>query len=422
MLTVYGVLMPLRLLEEIRFWKMQEKEHTVVIRELAPRLEPEYVKLLQEWEPVFEATENAAEQGIKALLQAPPGITAYSQAHADLLLRQSVLQSDAFVRQLNGILAESSVIKADPTAQVVIRHIIRESEYFLCVLQSFGTPGIPYASVPSGPSWYLQSQPLSSPFRQDNGQSLSQEIQTHIMDQKDTEKQQRHTVPSPAATGEDTWSTALAPKVKPVPVGGHTLPPLPYAYDALEPYIDKETMQIHHDKHHQSYVDGLNTAEKKLAEARASGDFTLVKHWERELAFNGAGHYLHTIFWNVMAPKAGGKATGLAEAQIQKDFGSFEAFKSQFSQAAEKVEGGGWAIWVWSPRSHRTEILTAEKHQNLSQWDVIPLLPLDVWEHAYYLKHQNKRPDYIKDWWSVVNWKHVNDRLTAARQLMWTPF
>jgi Fe-Mn family superoxide dismutase len=207
-----------------------------------------------------------------------------------------------------------------------------------------------------------------------------------------------------------------------VPIGGHTLPPLPYAYNALEPHIDEKTMTIHHDKHHQSYVDGLNLAEKKLAEARQKNDYDLVKHWERELAFNGAGHYLHTIFWNVMSPHGGGRPSGALLDAIERSFGSYDAFKAQFTEAANKVEGGGWAILVWSPRSRRLEILTAEKHQNLSQWDVVPLLALDVWEHAYYLKHQNNRADYIKDWWKVVNWPYVAERYGAARKLVWQPF
>ncbi len=224
-------------------------------------------------------------------------------------------------------------------------------------------------------------------------------------------------------TGEGTWSEHLTmDQMKPVPIGGHTLPPLPYPYKALEPSIDEQTMRIHHDKHHQSYVDGLNTAEKKLAEAREQDDFELIKHWEREAAFNGAGHYLHTLFWDIMSPKGGGMPKGAIAEQIREDFGSFEAFKRHFSNAAEKVEGGGWAILVWSPRSHRLEVLQAEKHQNLSQWDVIPLLALDVWEHAYYLRYQNKRADYIKAWWDVVNWTHVNERFEQARKLKWVPY
>lgn len=226
-------------------------------------------------------------------------------------------------------------------------------------------------------------------------------------------------------TGEGSWSqpTETGPKLAPpVPIGQHTLPPLPYPYNALEPYIDEQTMRLHHDKHHRSYVDGLNQAEKKMAEARKNSDFSLIKHWEREAAFHGAGHYLHTIFWNIMSPQGGGKPDGKLARQIDQDFGSFEAFKKHFSQAAEKVEGGGWAILVWSPRSGRLEILQAEKHQNLSQWDVIPLLVLDVWEHAYYLKYQNNRAGYIEAWWNIVNWPHVAERYEQASRLRWTPY
>lgn len=207
----------------------------------------------------------------------------------------------------------------------------------------------------------------------------------------------------------------------PVPVGGHTLPPLPYAYDALEPYIDEATMRLHHDRHHKSYVDGLNRAERMLAQARAAGDYALVKHWEREAAFHGAGHYLHTIFWPNMSPQGGGDPTGPILEQIRHDFGDVAHFRQHFSAAAENVEGGGWAILVWAPRAHRLEILTAEKHQNLSQWDVVPLLVLDVWEHAYYLQHQNDRKAYIEDWWNVVNWGDVNQRFDRARRLVWAP-
>lgn len=212
------------------------------------------------------------------------------------------------------------------------------------------------------------------------------------------------------------------PALRPVPIGGHKLPPLPYAYDALEPYIDAETMRIHHDKLHKNYVEGLNKAEMMMARARTTNDFDLIKHWEREAAFNGAGHYLHTIFWQVMSPRGGGSPQGELAEQIIRDFGSFDAFKRHFSKAAEHVEGGGWAILVWSPRAQHLEILTAEKHQNLSQWDVIPLLVLDVWEHAYYLTYLNDRAKYIEAWWNIVNWPHVQDRYLQARRLRWEPY
>ena len=208
----------------------------------------------------------------------------------------------------------------------------------------------------------------------------------------------------------------------PVPIGRHTLPPLPYPYDALEPHIDEKTMRLHHDKHHKSYVDGLNRAERMMYQARRTGNFELIKHWEREAAFNGAGHYLHTLFWETMSPDGGGEPSGDLRKQIIRDFGSFHAFKQHFSKAAEAVEGSGWALLVWSPRSQRLQILQAEKHQNLSQWDVVPLLPLDVWEHAYYLKYQNNRKAYIDAWWNVVNWPAVNRRYLKARRLRWKPY
>ena len=191
----------------------------------------------------------------------------------------------------------------------------------------------------------------------------------------------------------------------------HELPVLPYAYNALEPHYDEQTVRLHHDAHHKAYVDGLNNAEAKLAEAREKGDFALVKHWERELAFHGSGHILHTLFWDNMTPNGGGEASGQIAEEINKFFGSFESFKKQFSAAAVAVEGSGWTLLCYNPIFKKLEILTAEKHQNLTQWGVVPLLALDLWEHAYYLKFQNKRPAWVEAWWNLVNWDDANKRL-----------
>jgi superoxide dismutase, Fe-Mn family len=209
---------------------------------------------------------------------------------------------------------------------------------------------------------------------------------------------------------------------KSIPAGGHTLPPLPYAYNALEPYISEEIMRLHHDKHHQSYVDGLNKAEINLKKARDKNDFSLIKHWSRELAFHGSGHYLHTIFWKNMIPKGGGSPKGLLKREIENYFGSFEKFKKQFSEAAKQVEGVGWALLVWSPRARHLEILQSERHMLLTQWDTIPLLVLDVWEHAYYLQYKNNRAEYVNKWWEIVNWNDVEMRFDKAAEIKWPAF
>ncbi|MFJ7828652.1 superoxide dismutase [Peribacillus sp. NPDC097284] len=204
-----------------------------------------------------------------------------------------------------------------------------------------------------------------------------------------------------------------------VGIGKHTLPPLPYSYDALEPIISAEIMRLHHDKHHQTYVDGLNKAELMMKKARESNEFSLLKHWEREAAFHGSGHYLHTLFWEGMMPGGGGQPKGDLLKQIERDFGSFEAFKSHFSEAAKQVEGVGWAILVWVPRSRRLEILQSERHMILTQWDTIPVLVLDVWEHAYYLQYKNNRAAYVKKWWNVINWPQTTLRFNKAKKLIW---
>ncbi|NNU90369.1 superoxide dismutase [Anoxybacillus sp. CHMUD] len=202
---------------------------------------------------------------------------------------------------------------------------------------------------------------------------------------------------------------------KRVPIGGHTLPKIPYAYNALEPYIAEEIMRLHHEKHHQSYVDGLNRAEKMMQQAREKNDYALLKHWEREAAFHGSGHYLHTMFWNNMKPRGGGRPAGELLRQIERDFGSFEAFQRHFTEAAKQVEGSGWALLVWSPFAGRLEILQTEKHQNGTQWTTVPILVLDVWEHAYYLQYKNDRATYVQQWWNVVNWDDVARRFVKAK-------
>jgi Fe-Mn family superoxide dismutase len=192
--------------------------------------------------------------------------------------------------------------------------------------------------------------------------------------------------------------------------GNYILPPLDYSYDALEPHIDEQTLHLHHDKHHAGYVKGLNKATAALKTAAEKNDFGLVKHWERELAFHGSGHFLHSIYWKNMSPKKS-VPTGRLKKFINRDFGSLDKFTAYFSAATKKVEGSGWGILAWQPVANKLVVLQAEKHQNLSQWLSIPLLVCDVWEHAYYLKYQNKRGDYIRNFFEVVNWDDVGNRL-----------
>lgn len=225
-----------------------------------------------------------------------------------------------------------------------------------------------------------------------------------------------------AATSTAAAAALVTPSIsligaEPAPEGQHTLPPLPYAFDALEPHLDAQTMQLHHDKHHQAYVDGLNKAETELAKARISGDHSLVQHWMRQAAFHGGGHWLHSMFWKVMAsPSAGGGGTpsGDLGAAIVNDFGSFDAFKAQFSAAAKAVEGGGWALLLLRRDDKRLLIQQAENQHKLTSWGAIPILGVDVWEHAYYLRYQNRRADYVTAWWNVVNWKQVQENYRLA--------
>lgn len=200
-------------------------------------------------------------------------------------------------------------------------------------------------------------------------------------------------------------------------VGEYTLPPLPYATDALEPHIDKLTMEIHHGKHHAAYVKGLNDALKGLADARNSNNFASVQGLSRQLAFHAGGYFNHLVFWNNMAPAGkggGGKPAGKLADQITKDFGGHDKFVAHFNAASAAVEGNGWGVLAWHGALKRLIVLTMMNQQNQMPAGTEPLLMCDVWEHAYYVKYQNRRPDYIAAWWNVVNWKNVEERFDKA--------
>ncbi len=197
----------------------------------------------------------------------------------------------------------------------------------------------------------------------------------------------------------------------------HKLLDLPYAYDALEPYYDEQTLRLHHDIHHAAYVKGLNAAEEKVAAMLKSGDFAAAKAVCAELAFHGSGHILHSIFWMNMKPGGGGEPQGELRAAIAQQFGSFDAFRGFFVAAANAVAGSGWGILAHRKLDDALVVLQAEKHENLTQWGVTPLLALDVWEHAYYLKYQNRRPEWTKAFMEhLVNWEDVARRLAEARR------
>lgn len=199
---------------------------------------------------------------------------------------------------------------------------------------------------------------------------------------------------------------------------GYSLPPLPYAPNALEPHIDERTMLIHHGKHHAGYVRGLNRALEMLHKLRwEDADAALIQHWERQLSFHAGGHINHTLFWNGMAPPnngGGGRPTGALATQIERDFGSFDKMLWQFKAASASVEGSGWGWLVWEPIGRRLMITQMENQQKMLFAGAVPLLGVDVWEHAYYLRYQNKRKDYLDAFTNVINWPEVMRRFDRA--------
>jgi Fe-Mn family superoxide dismutase len=196
----------------------------------------------------------------------------------------------------------------------------------------------------------------------------------------------------------------------------HTLPHLPYAHDALEPHIDKQTMEIHHGKHHAAYVNNLNAALEKHPELQSKSTEDLIRDLagvpediRTAVRNNGGGHVNHSMFWQIMAPHAGGPPTGAIADAIKSSFGTFDAFKEQFAKAGVGRFGSGWA-WVVSTGG-KLVIESTPNQDNPLMDGKKPVFGIDVWEHAYYLKYQNRRPDYIGAWWSVVNWTEINKRL-----------
>lgn len=194
------------------------------------------------------------------------------------------------------------------------------------------------------------------------------------------------------------------------------VPALPYAYEALEPHIDSETMHLHHDKHHQAYVTNLNAAVEKHPELADKSAEDLIRDLSSvpedirtAVRNNGGGHVNHSMFWTIMTPDGGGEPRGAIAGAIDTTFGSFEQFKSQFNDAGVKRFGSGWA-WLVRTGSGSLEITsTANQDSSLSEGG-FPVLGNDVWEHAYYLKYQNRRPEYLNAWWNVINWNEVNRR------------
>lgn len=200
----------------------------------------------------------------------------------------------------------------------------------------------------------------------------------------------------------------------------HQLPELPYGYDALEPYIDARTMEIHHTKHHNTYVQKLNAAvqgteyENMDIEDILKGLSKLPDNIRTAVQNNGGGHYNHSIFWTIMGPNAGGEPTGELADAISGTFGSFAKFKEEFSNAAATHFGSGWA-WLVLDNSGKLSIMSTPNQDNPISQGLKPVMGIDVWEHAYYLKYQNKRPEYIENWWKVVDWNAVAERYDSLK-------
>jgi superoxide dismutase, Fe-Mn family len=195
----------------------------------------------------------------------------------------------------------------------------------------------------------------------------------------------------------------------------YTLPDLPYDPGALEPHVSGEIMELHHGKHHAAYVKGANAALENLAQARESDDFTMITKLQKDLAFHVSGHILHSVFWTNLSPDGGGKPDGELGEQIDQDFGSFDRFRAHMSEAANTVQGSGWALAAWEPEAERIIVQQVYDHQGNHGQGTEPLLAIDAWEHAFYLQYRNVKADFVEALWNVVNWDDVTARLASAK-------
>ena len=194
----------------------------------------------------------------------------------------------------------------------------------------------------------------------------------------------------------------------------YTLPELPYDYAALEPHISAKIMELHHSKHHKTYVDGANTALEKLAEARDKDDLGAVNKLEKDLAFNLGGHTNHSVFWKNLSPVGGDRPEGDLAAAIDDSFGSFDKFKAHFTANATGIQGSGWSVLAFDSISGKLVIFQLFDQQGNVPVGTLPLLMLDMWEHAFYLDYLNVKADYVKAFWNIVNWQDVAQRLQTA--------
>lgn len=194
----------------------------------------------------------------------------------------------------------------------------------------------------------------------------------------------------------------------------YTLPDLGYDYAALEPSISGRIMELHHDKHHQTYVNGANQTLEQLAEARDKNDFGTINQLQKNLAFNLAGHVNHTIFWENLSPEGGDKPEGELAQAVEEFFGSFDGLRAQFTAAALGIQGSGWAILAWDSLGEKLIIEQLYDHQGNLAAATVPLLLLDMWEHAFYLDYQNVKADYVKAFWNIVDWADVAERFSRA--------
>ncbi|MCC2333484.1 superoxide dismutase [Cellulomonas wangsupingiae] len=195
----------------------------------------------------------------------------------------------------------------------------------------------------------------------------------------------------------------------------YTLPDLPYDYAALEPHISGRIMELHHDKHHAAYVAGANTALEKLAAAREADDFATVNLQEKNLAFNLGGHVNHSVFWENLSPDGGDQPVGELAAAIDEFFGSFAAFQKHFAANALGIQGSGWSILGWDSVGQKLAIFQLYDQQSNYPLGLVPIVVLDMWEHAFYLDYVNVKADYVKAWWNIVNWADAAERFARAR-------
>lgn len=396
----------IRILEHIYYWKAQEKEHAYFIHWIFPSLQDPLKKLMKQWEQHFYRSENKAMELWQKIRRAQE----FDEQHLQELNRfLDVMerQSREWVRHLLRMTGDSKAIQNEAAGRPFIHHCIRESDYFLRGLQALD--GMEYRNAHHA----IPTHGALPPERRTK-QAIISAMPAMTSANEDEPRPINTRAVTLTKTNEGTWTLQS-------PEQGHfmlpSLHPLPFAVDALEPHLSATLIEKHYYSYCAELAKRYGQAVQQLNYEKLRGDEMHIRYWQQKVDRLEAIHELHRLYWNALDPQGGGHPTGPIANQIEADFGHFAHFQDHFMAFAMQEECGGWVVLAWNPASHRLVVHSMNGDSIYSQWNVLPLLVLDMEEHAYMLQYDTNRREYINAWWSLIHWGRINERFMHARRL-----